>query len=426
MPAHRLAADWLIPVRGEPVRGGALLIGDDGRVLAAGPSAGIPHPPGIPSSSYPGAALIPGLVNTHTHLELTGFAGQVSAAAFPEWIAQLRRLKEARRPADWLPAARQGLADCFAAGVTTVADTGDSGAVIEAMAEARSSGIAYLEVFGPHPDQCEEALAGLERRTAAVAPFARGRVRLGISPHAPYSVSGRLFRAASAWARAKTLPLAVHIAESPEESALLADGSGAFAVGWGKRGIPLPAPAGDTPLGWLDRHGVLGPDLLCIHVVQAGAADVARLARAGAAVAHCPLSNRAHAHGTAPLGALLGAGIRVGCGTDSVASVGALDLLGEVRAARAIAGLDAAAAFRLCTLDGARAIGLDREVGSFEPGKWGDAAVIRVDVAADPVEAVLASAPGDVIATWIGGRKVHEREPASGLARLLPVEPSPR
>ncbi len=426
MPVHRLAADWLIPVRGEPVRDGALLIGDDGRILAAGPSAGVPHPPGTRSRHYPGAALVPGLVNTHTHLELTGFGGRVSAAAFPEWIGQLRRLKESRAPADWLPAARQGLADCFAAGVTTVADTGDSGAVIEAMAEAGGSGIAYLEVFGPHPDQCEESLAGLARRAAAVAPFARGRVRLGVSPHAPYSVSGRLFRAASAWARAEALPLAVHIAESPEEAALLADGSGAFAVGWVKRGIPMPAPPGDTPLAWLERHGVLGPDLLCIHVVQAGAADVARLARAGAAVAHCPLSNRAHAHGTAPLGALLGAGIRVGCGTDSVASVGTLDLLAEVRAARAIAGHDAAAAFRLCTLDAARAIGLESEVGSLEPGKWGDAAAIGVDATTDPVEAVLASAPGDVLATWIGGRKVHERDPAAALARLLPVEPSPR
>jgi 5-methylthioadenosine/S-adenosylhomocysteine deaminase len=123
---------------------------------------------------------------------------------------------------------------------------------------------------------------------------------------------------------------------------------------------------------------------------------------------------------------LLGAGIRVGCGTDSVASVGTLDLLAEVRAARAIAGLDAAAAFRLCTLDAARAIGLESEVGSLEPGKWGDAAAIRVDVTTDPVEAVLASAPGDVLATWIGGRKVHERDPAAALARLLPVEPSPR
>ncbi len=424
MPAIRLAADWLIPVCGEPVRDGALLIGDDGRIAASGPSHAIPSPPGITSRRFPGAALVPGLVNAHTHLELTGLAGRADAATFPDWINRLRRLKEARSAADFLAAARQGVADCFAAGVTTVADTGDSGAVIEALAGAGGSGIAYLEVFGPHPDQCAGSLGVLEQRAAALRRFASVRVALGVSPHAPYSVSGRLFRAASAWARSERLPLAVHIGESPDEAALLRDGSGSFAEAWTRRGIPMPDPAGDTPIEWLARHGVLGPDLLCIHAVHAGSGDVALLARSGSAVAHCPLSNAAHAHGTAPLGALMDAGVRVGCGTDSVASVGTLDLLAEVRAARAIAGLGAAEAFRLCTLDAARAIGLSHEVGSLEAGKWGDAAAIGIGPADDPLEAVLASAPADVAAAWIGGRAVHVREPAA--LGLLPLPPSPR
>lgn len=424
MPARRLAADWLISARGEPMRDGALLIGDNGRIVAVGPSAAVPAPPGIPSQHFAGASLVPGLVNSHTHLELTGFGGEIHEPAFADWIGRLRQLKAARSPADFLAAARQGVADCFAAGVTTVADTGDSGAVIQALAESGASGIAYLEVFGPHPDQCEESLADLQRRAAALRPFVTARVSLGISPHAPYSVSGRLFRAASSWARSEALPLAVHIAESADETALLAGAAGAFAGAWARRGIPMPTPAGDSPVAWLARHDVLGPDLLCIHVVRAGAADVAMIAGAGAAVAHCPRSNAAHAHGTAPLGAMLGAGIRVGCGTDSVASVGTLDLLAEVRAAREIAGLDAAAAFRLCTLDAARAIGLEREVGSLEPGKWGDAAVIGNRASADPLEAVLASAPDDVVGTWVGGREAYARAPT--LARLLPLPPSPR
>ena len=424
MPARRLAADWLIPVRGAPVRDGALLIDAAGRIAAAGAAAAVPAPPGMPTRRFPNAALVPGLVNTHTHLELTGLAGRIAAVSFPEWIGELRRLKEARSRDDFLAAARQGVADCFAAGVTTVADTGDSGTVIQALAEAGGSGIAYLEVFGPHPDQCAEALTDLRRRAGALLPFATDRVRLGISPHAPYSVSGALFRAASAWARSERLPLAVHIAESPEELALLKDASGAFAAAWSRRGIPVPAPAGDSPIAWLARHEVLGPDLLCIHVVHAGAEDVARLALAGSAVAHCPLSNAAHAHGTASLAALLDAGIRVGCGTDSVASVGTLDLLAEVRAARAIAGLGSEAAFRLCTLDAARALGLDGEVGSLEAGKWGDAAAVAIGEADDPLEAVLASAPGDVLGTWIGGEAKFDRVPAP--ARLLPLTPSPR
>ena len=424
MRARRLSADWLIPVRGDPVRGGALLIGEDGRIASAGPAADVPAPSGISSHHFSGAALVPGLVNAHTHLELTGFAGQVSDPDFAGWIARLRRLKETRSPAEFRAAARQGLADCFAAGVTTVADTGDSGAAIQALADMGGSGVAYLEVFGPHPDQCAESLAGLERRIDALRPLASARVALGVSPHAPYSVSGALFRAASAWARNQGFPLAVHVAESPDESALLADGTGAFAAAWGRRELPMPDPPGDSPIAWLARHGVLGPDLLCIHAVQADAGDIALLARSGSAVAHCPLSNAAHAHGTAPLGALLRSGIRVGCGTDSVVSVGALDLLAEVRAARAIAGLDAAAAFRLCTIDAARAVGLGDAVGSLEPGKWGDAAAIAIQPEGAPLEAVLASGAGDVLATWIGGREVYAR--AAEPAQLLPLPPSPR
>jgi 5-methylthioadenosine/S-adenosylhomocysteine deaminase len=163
-------------------------------------------------------------------------------------------------------------------------------------------------------------------------------------------------------------------------------------------------------VAWLEEHGVLSDRTLCIHVVQANARDVGRLARTGASVAHCPLSNRAHGHGAAPLGAFLAAGIRVGLGTDSTVSVGRLDLLAEARAARALGGLDAARALALCTLEGARALGMDAEIGSLAPGKWGDCAVIRPPrgtADAAPEEQVLASGPRDVLATFVGGRDVH-------------------
>lgn len=411
MTARRLSADWLVPVEGEPVRGGALLIDPDGRIAAAGRSDVVPLPPGAAAEHYAGAAILPGLVNTHTHLELTGFAGQVREPAFANWIVQLRALKETRSRADSLAAARQGLADCHAAGVTTIADTGDTGTVIEALAEAGGSGVAYLEVFGPHPDQAEEALAGLERRADACAAFRSARVRLGISPHAPYTVSAPLYRMTARWARERGLPLAVHIAESPDETALLLDGGGAFAERWTRRGIPLPAPLGLSPIAWLELHDGLGPDTLCIHAVQADADDVARLARANAAVALCPLSNRAHAHGMAPLASFLAAGIRVGCGTDSEVSVAPLDLLADVRAARAIGGLDARGALRLCTLGAAEALGLQTEIGSLVPGKWADVAVIGTGDADAIVEAVLGTGRSDVIATWVGGRLVHSARP---------------
>ena len=224
-----------------------MLLGPDGRIAAVGPDADVPRPAGVPAEDFGSALLLPGLINTHTHLELTGMAGGSPEADFASWIRGVREAK-ALLPADrFLVAARQGLADCWAAGVTTVADTGDSGAVAQALAEVDGSGIAYQEVFGPHPDQWDESLRGLQRRVESLSPYARGRVRLGVSPHAPYSVSGRLYQATAEWARAEALPLAVHVAESPAESALLARGSGAFAVAWRGREIPDARAARPKP-----------------------------------------------------------------------------------------------------------------------------------------------------------------------------------
>jgi cytosine/adenosine deaminase-related metal-dependent hydrolase len=410
-PRH-LTAGWILPMDGPPIRHGSVLIGSDGRIEAVGRQVRVPQPADIEYSLWPGAVIIPGLVNTHTHLELTGFTGLAEEADFPAWIRRIRALKAERTPAGFLAAARAGLAECFAAGVTTVADTGDSGAVIEAMAEAGGSGIAYHEVFGPHPDQLPESLAGLRQRVSELRRFAVGRVRLGVSPHAPYTVSGELYRAVAEFAERERLPMAVHLAESEAESELMGAASGPFAEAWKLRGIPLPALPGRTPVEWLEAHGVLGERTLAIHVVRADAGDIARLRQSRTSVAHCPLSNRRHAHGDAPLGALLEAGLRVGVGTDSVASVGRLDLLAEARTARALAGLSAEAALALATREGARALGLQDEVGTLRAGLWGDLAVVRIastDVAEEALEATLASAPADIEETAIGGRVVYRR-----------------
>jgi 5-methylthioadenosine/S-adenosylhomocysteine deaminase len=413
MPPCRLAAGWVVPVSAPPIARGAVLIGADGRIEATGPDHLVPRPPGVIEERFDDGLLLPGLINTHTHLELTGLSGGPPGPDFTGWITGLRQAKAARTADEFRQAARRGIRECWAAGVTTIADTGDSGAVIEALAELGGSGIVYQEVFGPHPAQLDESLAGLRAAVSRLARFSGARVRLGVSPHAPYTVSGPLYAAVAAYAVSEHRPLAVHLAESLAESELLASGRGTFAEAWTRRGIPHP-PGGHTPVEWLEAHGVLGERTLCIHVVQASAADLDRLARHRVAVAHCPLSNRAHGHGDAPLAAMLACGLRVGVGTDSVLSVDALDLLAEARAARALAGLDAAAALALCTVGAAAALGWSEQIGSLEPGRWGDCVILRPSPSArGPEERALGCAPDDVVATYLGGRAVYRTRAAS-------------
>lgn len=412
MRLARYAAPWLLPIEGPPVADGAVLVDAHGRIAAAGPAAQVPTPPDAYVERLHDAVLLPGLVNTHTHLELTGLAGQVEDADFAGWIGHLILLKGRRSVDEVRAAAVCGIREGWAAGVTTVADTGDSGAVIEALAGLGGSGIAYHEVFGPHPAQVEEAFRGWVGRLDELGRFAGGRVTLGGSPHAPYSVSGPLYARVARHAAEVRLPLAVHLAESPEESALLAGQGGAFAEGWMRREIPLPTAPGCTPVAWLEQHDVLGPRTLCIHVVQASGPDLDTLARRGAAIAHCPRSNARHGHGRAPLAEMRQRGIRVGVGTDSVASVSPLDLFAEARAAGQLAGLNAGEMLALVTLDAARALGLEAGIGSLASGKWADLVALdlppQVDVA--QLENTVLSRPRTACRlTLLGGRVVYRR-----------------
>ena len=420
--ARRYAAPWVLPVESPPIPNGAVLVAADGRLSAIGPDESVPAPPGVAAIRLEGAALLPGLVNTHTHLELTGFGGRLPQEDFPAWIREVIRLKAKRSRDDFLAAARRGIRDCWAGGVTTVADTGDTGAVAEALSELDGSGIAYHEVFGPHPSQASGALQAAAGRLEELAHFAGPRVRLGISPHAPYSVSGDLYRLVAEYASRHSLPVAVHLAESSDESQLLAAGTGGFAHAWQERGIPLPAGDGCTPVAWLERHGVLGERTLCIHAVRITETDLDTLSRRGVAVAHCPRSNRRHGHGVAPVRGLLARGVRVGVGTDSVASVSPLDLLAEARAARENAGISAEQALRLVTVDAARALGVEGECGSLVPGKWADLVAMDLPGAVDAsrlTDTLLTRPPGAVRLTVLGGREVHQRPavPVPQLAR---------
>src|SRR5213594_4146754 len=394
----RIRAGFVHPVTAPPIEDGAVLVDDRGIIAAVGAQLLVPTPPGVRELAFPEASLVPGLVNTHTHLELTHFADKNAEREFAPWIRALRALKDATTPEEFSRSAERGVRDAWAAGVTCVADTGSTGAPLEALARLGGRGIYYQEVFGPDPAQCAASMEELRRALDRLSPLATSPLSLGVSPHAPYTVSEPLYRAVADLARRDALPLAVHLAESRAETTLIRDGAGSFAEALRARGISV-TPRGCSTVEYLLRLGVLerATGWLCIHCVQVDERDIDILRQAGVGLAHCPRSNRAHDHGTAPLAAFRRAGLRVGLGTDSVVSVGDSCLLAEASAA----GLEGEDALRMLTIEGARALGLEREIGSLEVGKQADLAVFPSTIFHHPPPS------SSSLLTLVAGRVVH-------------------
>ena len=402
-----VSADWVVPVEGVPIRDGAVAIDDDGRIAAVGPASELGE-----GESFPEAVILPGFVNAHSHLEYAVYAGFGDGLSFAPWILiHIERKARIELP-EMEAIARVGAAECLRSGITTVGDCSFSGAAVTACAELGLRAIVYLEVFGKDAEQLTGRFA--ENRVRVEDDLSE-RVRLGVSPHAPYSVSPELYAACLEL----ELPLATHLNESADELQWLVDGTGP----WGPLAAELAPPLGESGIRALARHGLLSDRLTAVHCVQVDAEEIALLVEHDVAVVHCPRSNAVLGCGIAPLTELRSAGLRVGLGTDSPASTPSFDMFDELRVAlmatRAREGrpdaLTAADALELATLGGAQALGLEAEIGSLVPGKHADLTVVSLSDSPflpweDPVTAaVLGGSPERVVATLVSGESRYER-----------------
>lgn len=405
-----LIAPWVLPAGGPPLSRGAVAV--DGAVIrAVGPAAALrrAHPEAIPEE-VPGL-LLPGLVNCHTHLELGGLRPPAGfTGPFVEWLLWIIEAKRALDESALARAAREGAAALVRAGTTCVGDVGESGLGLPALQEAGLRGIAYAEVLGLDADRADAILTAARERIR-IGADPGGRLAGGLSPHSPYGCSEALLRACAAALGQEGIRAQIHLAESAAEVAYVATGGGEIrekllpAVG---RREPAHLPRGESPVAYALRLGLLNARPVCVHAVETGPRDWDALARAGAAVAHCPRSNAFLGVGPAPAAPLRAHGVPVGLGTDSRASAPSLSLWDEMRFALEVhaGALSAEEVFRMATLEGARALGLDGITGSLEAGKRADLIAVRADRfdPGDPFGSLIRhTADRDVLLTMVDG-----------------------
>jgi cytosine/adenosine deaminase-related metal-dependent hydrolase len=314
--------------------------------------------------------------------------------------------------ADMEAIAKLGAAECLRSGITTVGDLAFAGASAVACADLGLRAIVYLEVFGT---DAADARRQFERKREYVTPALSERVRLGVSPHAPYTCSLEVYAAAHELG----LPVATHLNESGDELDWLLRGEGP----WQPLAEMLVSGEGETGIRRLAAAGLLDERIVAAHCVKVDGDEIALLASNGVAVVHCPRSNALLGCGIAPLADLREAGLRVGIGTDGVSSVPSHDFFEELRmviaAARAraehAASISAAEALELATLGGATALGLAEETGSLVPGKRADVTILSLSGSPylpweDPAAAVVyGGAPERVLATLVDGEVRYER-----------------
>ena len=394
------AADWILPIVGEPVSGGWLRL-DHGRITDVGSGTR------DDAEDLGHVAILPALVNAHTHLELSYLRGEVPPAeSFLVWVQGImaaRRTQPDPDAPEILGAARAALREAHAAGTGLIGDISNTLVTVALLKDAGMPAQVFYELLGFKVD---DAIARVRAaRTAVTASGADADVRVALAPHAPYSVSTELFSAIRADLDAHPADVSsVHLGESPEEVELIERGTGgwrdllvALGVWNGQWRVP-----GSSPVRYLADSGFLDSRVVAVHGVQFSDDDLLLLRSLGTTVVSCPRSNRHVGVGDPPLSRFYDSGAPVAFGTDSLASVADLNMFSELAAARRLAPhVPARVLITSATLTGARALGFGDEFGSIETGKRGALIAIDLPEGVGDVEEYLVSGIEPTRIRWI-------------------------
>jgi cytosine/adenosine deaminase-related metal-dependent hydrolase len=385
----RYRAAWVLPIDRPPIAGGAVTV-DRGVITR------VEDQPSGHAEELGTAAILPGLVNAHTHLELSWMRGRVPRGdSMPRWAAALLALRRGV-PVDPVEPIVEAISEARASGTCLVGDVTNTLATYDPLLDSDMSAALFRELFGFNATDPDAVVRAAVQQIQQLTPVAW--LRPCIVPHAPYSVSPALL---SAIARGSAGPLSMHLGESSEEVEFLRDATGAWRALLESLGAWNPSwmPPGCGPIEYLDRLGLVSEKLIAVHGVQFTGNELSRLAAARATIVTCPRSNQWTGAGIPPIERFYASGVRVAIGTDSLASVEDLNLFAEIAEVRRRApSVPARAILQSATQAGAEALGFSSELGTLQRGKRAQIIAVRLPSGVKDVEEYLLSGiePGDV------------------------------
>ncbi len=391
--AVALKARYVFPIDGEPIVDGVVTL-EAGKVVAVGENSSNEVPRDLGN-----VALLPGLVNAHTHLEFSLLPEPIgdSGMVLPDWIHEVisyRRVRNTKAETSHQSAIESGLKECQQLGTIGIGEIATQPWTYDVGSDTSCDTTVFLELIG-RTDEQVATLIDDARKHIVAGKESGTRWHPGLSPHAPYSVCPDLVQKACSLSREFQIPVAMHLAESLEELELLASGSGPFQELLRELGAwdPTAIPRGIRPLDYLEMLSTAHRSLV-IHGNFLSADEIEFIGQKNdrMSVVYCPRTHQFFKHGRYPLAEMMAAGVQVALGTDSRASNPDLNLFAEMRhVANTYDDVQLARVLEMGTINGARALGVDEQLGTITVGKRAEFVSVRLPSSGDgdPYEMLL-------------------------------------
>ena len=399
----RYRAAWVVPIAAPPLRDGWVDVDGD-RIV----SVGRDRTHAIHEEDLGAVVLMPGLVNSHTHLELSYLRQQIPPSdAFVTWVRGLMAARRSRtdpQAAEVLDAVGCGIREAVQSGTALVGDISNTLVTHAPLVQSPLSAVLFYELIRFNTPDAAGLVADACARIDALEESIH--IRASLAAHAPYSVAPSVFREIRhAMDRRTHLPCSVHLGESREETEFIASGGGEWRTFLEQVGSWDPAwtPPRVSPVQYLDDAGFLNRRSVVVHGVQMSREDLARLSARGTTLVTCPRSNAFTGAGTPPIASFYESGVPVAVGTDSLASTPNLNVFAELAAMRSLApAVPASQLLESATLHGARALGFETEFGSIEAGKRARLLAVTIPATVSDVEEYLVSGIEPSQLSWVG------------------------